>query len=1655
MAVLSNTMMQGTAAISDDESYQISKSLRFNTPDNAWLSRRTNNGDRRCWTYSTWIKPGNVNSASNTRRLLAADGQASGSTGEGNRFHFNIGVDGKLACGDGAANWFFSPGIFRDCNAWYHVVMAVDTRRVAERERILVWVNGKRVAWNGRNATARSANAELAALKSGLQMHIGVGENQKADQLLAETYLIDGQQLNPAAFGKFDDKNIWQPRSFTIPKPNDGTTWSSTVTTGGASLKSSTFAPDSGKATNLFNSEGVQYGAWTDGPDNATSIVTWKPPEDIVADCSIRIGFIRIEWESGVTFTINGKNRVKDLFDQYGTAMDGTQATNVWFDAPERTITAADGITWQRCSNSKEIIVSAIEVDGVLLRDGITDVETRNNLNDGRMWSDYWSATTGTVDGSHPFTNSFDGKIATNRTAASNDSILKWIPPTTITAEKGIELFMYLKGALQGENDFKVNNVSKWTDAHNTLGDYQVGWYEIGKTIDATNGIQIGTDNSSDNQCFIYAIRVDGVVLLDGSQDGSSLLKYTDTSRIGRNFLNRGLDDDTVNGGLPIFNTQADDDGYDDGKTKLNTYRTDSSAGTTDGTGLIFALAGDTIADVHHNINTGSSVKALTNVGGAVTSSTESRFYGTSLDMTDVSDQYIHTTNASSDFTFGTGLFTIEFWFNYTTGDTSAPAFFQMSDNSAGDTSYDGGIYVSISDGGAIHANVGNDNNQTASCTCLRDSGWHHYALVRESGNKISQYLDGGKVSSKTAAADVDTATYLTIGRYYSNNYEYGGYLQDFRVYKGVAKYTSDFKIPRRNDWASTGIQGGDGRRKVADATGAKPILVTTNDYGTATSGTVDTSDAFKSSLKIALPFQDDTDEVHHTVSGSGSGLNFTTANELYVTGSTNPYYGGAADFTVIAGTPFSCFDGSANADCNFGTGDFTWEWWAYYPSTPTSNGYIIKCDNEYIYRHSSGNIGIQVGGTTMTANSGWIYNNDEIINGKWQHYAIVRASGTLTAYLDGTALRTYDGFSTDNCNMGNNIGVGNWKDASNNSYNARCYLQDFRVYAAAKYTSNFTVKSASTDYDNQDTSVDTPTSYVPTGGDDYLGGVTRGNYARMNPMAQRKSGSNYIDLSQGNLKVENNASAYGHVYGNMAVHTSGKWYFECTVGGSVSAMIGGLGLTPSYNSGLDVTPQTKAGGYFYGDNGQHWLNGVTDNSTGWDAWVVGDVLGVKLDLDSGTKTIQFLRNNSVQGTLTINDATLDFMPCWYDNTNDAATTSTGLFNFGARPFVYAQSGYSTWCTNNLPDLFSGAALNDPSKYVDVKLYTGSTAESSGEEQEIKGLGFQPDLVWIKSRSKSSTYHYLYDAVRGGTYALHPNVSDASSAETDTLKTFDSDGFTLGDHDNVSGFNKTHVAWCWDVGGATNTSGLTDGTTNISSGNQWINATSGLSITKYTGNSTDANASSKTDFDHNLGLTPEFILGKAMGQSQNWCVYHHKAVSGSYAAEKNVFYLNTNDDFVGTNNDRPWGGTAPTNTLIYVSNHSSGNTSGSLNYNGEDYICYAWAGINGFSKFGGYDGNGSENFVYLGFRPKIFIQKCVSNDGDWEIFDSERIGENERNNLLYPCYDNSEAGAGGAPISLLSNGVRWTTGNNHGNGSGRKYVYAAWAESPFKLSRAR
>ena len=79
----------------------------------------------------------------------------------------------------------------------------------------------------------------------------------------------------------------------------------------------------------------------------------------------------------------------------------------------------------------------------------------------------------------------------------------------------------------------------------------------------------------------------------------------------------------------------------------------------------------------------------------------------------------------------------------------------------------------------------------------------------------------------------------------------------------------------------------------------------------------------------------------------------------------------------------------------------------------------------------------------------------------------------------------------------------------------------------------------------------------------------------------------------------------------------------------------------------------------------------------------------------------------------------------------------------------------------------------NPSSYFAPKKYTGT-----GSTLNVTGVGFQPDLVWLKNRSDSDG-HFVYDVLRGATTAIMPNNGDANATYSG-LTSFDSDGFTLG-----------------------------------------------------------------------------------------------------------------------------------------------------------------------------------------------------------------------------------------------------------------------------------
>jgi hypothetical protein len=279
-----------------------------------------------------------------------------------------------------------------------------------------------------------------------------------------------------------------------------------------------------------------------------------------------------------------------------------------------------------------------------------------------------------------------------------------------------------------------------------------------------------------------------------------------------------------------------------------------------------------------------------------------------------------------------------------------------------------------------------------------------------------------------------------------------------------------------------------------------------------------------------------------------------------------------------------------------------------------------------------------------------------------------------------------------------------------------------------------------------------------------------------------------------------------------------------------------------------------------------------------------------------------------------------------------------------------------------------------PSEYFNTKLYTGNLSTNN-----ITGVGFQPDLVWLKSRVQGTTgyngNHYLFDAVRGATNWIISNQTGAEANNASSLSSFDSDGFTLGALDFINNNGDGFASWNWLANGAG--SANTDGT--ISS-TVSANTTSGFSIVSYT-----SNGSASQTVGHGLGVAPNVIISKNRTDGGatygNWVVYH----SSLATANDTKILLNSTAASSSTNE---WGDTDPTSTVYSV--HTSGD--GATNHSSDNIVSYCFAEKKGFSKFGKYTGNGNADgtFVYTGFKPAMVIVKQSNTSRNWLIMDNKR-----------------------------------------------------------------
>ena len=615
-----------------------------------------------------------------------------------------------------------------------------------------------------------------------------------------------------------------------------------------------------------------------------------------------------------------------------------------------------------------------------------------------------------------------------------------------------------------------------------------------------------------------------------------------------------------------------------------------------------------------------------------------------------------------------------------------------------------------------------------------------------------------------------------------------------------------------------------------------------------------------------------------------------------------------------------------------------------------------------------------------------------------------VRINGTSVAFTTGnsgpaTAVGTdfWCDITVPADGIVNEVAFVNGSAATNN--------QMFGFLLNGNTTDNIVVDNTGEDYDLM---ADSPTQ----------------NFATLNPLqTYRETQTGDPLYTNANLQVSQQVSTTSTI--GMPVD-SGIYYWEGTwnsTNNSTDYM--GIVLQPM---GPNAPPNGFTGWTWVNTNVIRWV----DNGTSGATFTVPTLpVTFGWQYDSGAHTLTVFQDGTQ-----VNQFTGVAEETWYAiGMGLGATNGQKTFNFGQQPFLHRPAALTDTTelqTQNLPE----ATITDGREHFRAVIWNGDDTSP-----RTLPVGFEPDLVWIKSRP-NATSHMWWDRVRGFG-ASREILSDSTRAEGNATTNTAGAGFVSGT--TADGFTveagtlndayvndgvRNYVAFCWRADGAAVAN--TDGSiaSQISA-----NTDAGFSIISYTG--TGANAT----VGHGLNETPEFILCKNRDRDINWTGYH----VGSNTTNPQNFYLSLNTNEQAQNDSLMWRA-LPTDAVISLGTYNFNNA------NGEDLIMYAWHSVPGYSAFGSYRGNapsGSDGvFVYTGFRPAFVMCKRTDSAGDWVIMDTTRDVNNPANQWLEANSLNAESAPSTGPMDILSNGFkhRGASGQLNTNGD---YVYCAFAENPF------
>jgi hypothetical protein len=1059
-------------------------------------------------------------------------------------------------------------------------------------------------------------------------------------------------------------------------------------------------------------------------------------------------------------------------------------------------------------------------------------------------------------------------------------------------------------------------------------------------------------------------------------------------------------------------------------------------------------------------------------------------------------------TPVHSDLEFGTNDFTVEFWLYHMKGD-SDETIVSYPQWQGGGTTNGTAWQIRLSNTDYLITDYGNKSswvfNGNHTDLYVKRHQWNHIVLQRN-GTAIKIYCNGKPSSTQynigtgsiTDALTGFNTNFLCIGGYSGNSQDLGGYIADFRIVKGTAVYTPD-----GNGYISAP------NAKLTAITNTK-FLLSVDSKGFEDSSGTNKTVTINSSPSISdwSPYQRSND----------FDTAFFRAKDNYYGGSF--YFDGSGDYLSNNDVEFYLDEndnGSSSTPSNF-----SFNFWTYLTDLSAQyrvffSRYGVSWSYQLFWDQTNKRFWFNINSSGSTTNLNLYFSHPTGLNvNQWHHISFRRegtgtTSSTYRLYLDGIQI---GGDQTDNGKINRNgssspFRIGTTAGGTGSLlYEVKGYITDFQLKKGAQgvylpFNESTTPPSTKISSDANTKLLLQPWHTKTSAGvmsliDSYAQDETGKSLTYYNG-ATIVDSSPYKGSNFGSFSLDG-VSQYvftpDHTDFNLSSNdfTIEQWVklrdltestlLNQSIGGATSDSAFIFYINGSASLIFYLTPGTgwdkNTSGYTMSANVWYHVAAVR-NGNSLDLYVNGNKVGTTTDvtgyvvgnstrrLQIGAQESSYYLNGIVTDARIVNGQALyttDFIPPAYplsathyttDGT-DPATSSTKQSITGT-PALLTQPGKVTKRNN--------VAAQDPEKHFKAVTYDGN-----GGTKTVTGIEFQPDFVWIKSRSNSYG-HNIHDVIRGPDSYLSSHSTVAENTDYANICVLNSNGFALSSSSSGNVTGTTNVAWCWKAGGAPSgdDKGVVDGVERTITGDakldagtitptrMSVNTKAGFSIVKYVGTGSAATV------PHGLSSAPDLIIAKNLDDTANWLVYH-KSLSS------NIHYLHLELPNSEASNSAFWSGFSANTFTLGNSNHINGLS--------DDIIAYCWHSVAGYSAFGSFSGNNSTDgpFIYTGFKPAFLMVKLYTGTSNadyhsWVMYDNSRITNNPNHSPLYANRSHAEgkrgntAGDSGGDtlyLDLLSNGFKCRQNGTELNGNGGandKFIYAAFAEQPIKFSNAR